>query len=32
MFLGKDENDNKTRTIFTLTGNIWGYDIILKCF
>ena len=27
MFLGKDENDNKTGTIFTLTGTIWGYDI-----
>ena len=29
MFLGKDENDNKTGTIFTLKGNIWGYDISL---
>ena len=29
MFLGKDKNDNKTGTIFTLTGNIWGYDITL---
>ena len=29
MFLGKDKNDNKTGTIFTLTGKIWGYDITL---
>ena len=28
-FLGKNENNNKTGTIFTLTGNIWGYDITL---
>ena len=29
MFLGKDKNDNKTGTVFTLTGKIWGYDITL---
>jgi hypothetical protein len=29
MFLGKDENGNKTGTIFNLTGKIWGYDITL---
>jgi hypothetical protein len=29
MFLGKDKNENKTGTIFTLTGKIWGYDITL---
>jgi len=28
-FLGKDENDNKTGTFFTLSGKIWGYDITL---
>ena len=28
-FLGKDKNNIKNGTIFTLTGNIWGYDITL---
>ena len=29
MFLGNDENDYKTGTIFSFTGDVWGYDISL---
>ena len=29
MFLGNDENNYKTGTIFSLTGDVWGYDISL---
>ena len=28
-FLKEDINKNKSGTIFTLTGNVWGYDISL---
>ena len=31
-FLKTEENKNKTGTIFTLTGKIWGYDITLFNF
>ena len=29
MFLGNDENNYKTGTIFSFTGDVWGYDISL---